>query len=466
MGIETSLQGIDFTSPNTLLIIANIILITIAFFLLARLRRSRKKRETKEPGIHQKKEQKGELAGIAEIKPEEFNLERLDLKPDFLTGAKTAESIPIIGTGAAGTGVQVPIRPWLKPVEASVPDAAEKPGIEMPERKQVPEVKAPEIKAPEVEPPVMPRLKPVEVTVPESAESPKIKAPVPEAIVPEVAALETDELELEDELPEEFVKPLKFKIPKQAGDEMKLVTEPDLPHGPVTKPVEEKVKQIPEPTLPLDLEKILKIEEEELPEEIYAPQAQETSPSVAAEAKSAEAAPAAPEVEKPVEKEKMPEEISAPAAPELMPHVEAEAKSAEAAPAAPEVEKPVEKEKMPEEISAPAAPELMPHMEAEAKSAEAPEFKFVTFEEKKPEEITAPTAPEKMPPEKEEAKSAEVPEFKFVTFEEKKPEEITAPPEVRLFTPQEKKPEGIAAPPAIDILTREETKKPKRKSLF
>src|SRR3972149_10756824 len=86
MGIE-SIAGVELTSPQILLGVAiNLILIIIAVFLLIRLKRAKKKAEPK-------KGKESELAGIADIKPGEFNLERLDIKMDALHDEKNAKPL-------------------------------------------------------------------------------------------------------------------------------------------------------------------------------------------------------------------------------------------------------------------------------------------------------------------------------------------------------------------------------------
>ena len=79
MGI--SIAGFDLTSQENLLILANLVLIIIAVFLLIRLRIANKKNEPE-------KEKKTELAGIADIKPGDFKLDRLDLNKEILQQEK------------------------------------------------------------------------------------------------------------------------------------------------------------------------------------------------------------------------------------------------------------------------------------------------------------------------------------------------------------------------------------------
>ncbi|MBU4075743.1 MAG: hypothetical protein KKI06_03385 [Euryarchaeota archaeon] len=215
MGIETYIEGIDFASPNNLLIIANVILIIIAFFLLIRLRISKKKREAKaEPEIQPKKETKGELAGIAEIKPEDFRPERFDIKSDFFAPAKPSIEVPITATETVGATSEAQEKPWMRPEEEQVPEPTE-------ETREVPEAEAPE----------------------------------------------SDELE--DELPEEFVVPRirKLNIPTLVAEKEKLEEKPAVSPEPELAPTEIEEKALEEVTLPLELGMTTSDKEEEKPEE-------------------------------------------------------------------------------------------------------------------------------------------------------------------------------------------------------
>jgi hypothetical protein len=79
MGITVA--GFDLTSEN-LLIVGNLVLIIIAVLLLIRLRIADKKNKTE-------KEKQSELAGIVDIKPEDFNMDRLDLNKEILQQEKS-----------------------------------------------------------------------------------------------------------------------------------------------------------------------------------------------------------------------------------------------------------------------------------------------------------------------------------------------------------------------------------------
>jgi len=90
------IESMDITSQNNILIITNIVLIILAIFLLVKLRKSIVKNEEEfEPGAYLKKEKETDLTGIADIKPEEFNPERFDLKKDFFTPATPTKTIPV-----------------------------------------------------------------------------------------------------------------------------------------------------------------------------------------------------------------------------------------------------------------------------------------------------------------------------------------------------------------------------------
>jgi hypothetical protein len=79
MGITVA--SFDLTLENSL-IVANLILIIIAVFLLIPLRIANKKNK-------HEKEKQTELAGIADIKPEDFKLYRLDLNKEILANSVT-----------------------------------------------------------------------------------------------------------------------------------------------------------------------------------------------------------------------------------------------------------------------------------------------------------------------------------------------------------------------------------------
>lgn len=90
------MEILDITSTNILLIIANIVLIILAVFLLFKLKKSNVKPEEEfEHGAYLKKESETDLTGIADIKPEEFNPERFDIKKDFFTLAATSKTTPV-----------------------------------------------------------------------------------------------------------------------------------------------------------------------------------------------------------------------------------------------------------------------------------------------------------------------------------------------------------------------------------
>ena len=95
------MTGIASLDVETLLYAADLVLILIAFFLLIRLRRPKKKSEPEKekPAV----ENQSGLAGIADLKPGEFNLERLEMKKQDLisAGAKPSDSGAGLNIGAA-----------------------------------------------------------------------------------------------------------------------------------------------------------------------------------------------------------------------------------------------------------------------------------------------------------------------------------------------------------------------------
>ncbi len=96
----STIAGVDLTSPEILVTIS-LILIFSAVFLLIMYKIARKKTEPKEV--------KGsELAGIVDIKPGEFNLERLDIKMDILHDEKNAKPLT-----------------WTSEPRSSIPELAE-----------------------------------------------------------------------------------------------------------------------------------------------------------------------------------------------------------------------------------------------------------------------------------------------------------------------------------------------------
>lgn len=250
IGIDMNLiEILDITSTNTLLIIANIVLIILAVFLLVKLRKSIDKHEEKfEPGDYLKKENETDLTGIADIKPEEFNPERFDLKKDFFTLATTPKTTPMemgnsaiqapatLSLDAAGTDAGL-----LKTDELELED-------ELLEEFDLSQVDSPEIPQPvkqeekhEEEFVVPPEP---EITVPETEEEKPIEKfiapPEPEIMVPET----------EEEMPEEeFVVPLEPKIT-----------------------VPEKVEEIPKEKISAPPElKLFSLDDMKKPEEISAP---------------------------------------------------------------------------------------------------------------------------------------------------------------------------------------------------
>jgi hypothetical protein len=200
IGIDMNLiESMDITSSNNLLIIANIVLIICAIFLLVKVRKSIVKHEEEfEPGAYLKKEKETDLTGIADIKPEEFNPERFDLKKDFFTPATPPKTIPV---EMGSTAMKAPATLSL------------------------------------------------------------------DAVVNDAGILETDELEFEDELPEEFA--------------LFQVDSPEIP-----QPVKQEEKAEEEFVVPPEL-KLFSLEDKKKPEENTAPPTPEvkTMPPVKEEVK-------------------------------------------------------------------------------------------------------------------------------------------------------------------------------------
>ncbi len=239
------IESLDITSTNILLIIANIVLIILAIFLLFKLRKSIAKHEDEfEPGPFPNKENETDLTGIADIKPEEFNPERFDLNKDFFAPATTPKTIP----------------------------------IEM-------------------------RSSPIQAPVTLSMDS----------LVNDAGMLKTDELELEDELLEEFESPSDVEIPAHDKEEEKAEEEFRVPHEP-----EITVPAITVPEMEEDKQN------EEMPEEIFAVPEINIEP-IKENVKIAEKLAAPPEHKLfKLDEKKKPEEISAPASTELLTQGKAE----------------------------------------------------------------------------------------------------------------------------------------------
>ncbi len=428
MGIETLIG--ELISPNNLLILANIILIFIAFLLLIGLRKSRKKPETSvKPDIQPKKEKESELSGIADIKPEEFIAEKFEQKKDVLAAATPPESAPRQGIESFSTAMKALVEPLMKPEDAKVPEAAV-------EARKVPEKSA-------------------------FIEPEKYEEPGPEV-------MEIDEFELEDELPEIFEAPSELEIPLPVKEEDKPAEKPDVspPEPEVKPPVKEEEIPPEEFTLPLELFS-------KKPEKVVE--------------KAEEVVEAEPEIPPIVtEMDKLVEAFTAPPELEITKQAVEEVKSEEVVEAPPESDiiKPVvEKEKVPEAPIPPHAPELetFKHEAEEEKAPEAvtapPEIKLFSFDskEKKPEVIAAPPEPEIIKPVVEEEKVPEAPIpppapelkiFKHEAEEEKKPEAMPATPEI-LTAEKTEEPatvtEGLSGEPAAP---EPKEKKAKRKSLF
>lgn len=405
MGIETYME---FT-PNNLLILANIILIFIAFLLLIGLRKSKKKPETS-VAIQPKKEKISELSGISDIKPEEFKSQKFDLKKDVLSAPTPPETVSRQGIESLSTAMKALVEPLLKPEDVEVTKA--------------------------------------EGEISEVHDNSMLKHTDKLEEV-ESKVLEIDEFELEDELPEMFESPSELEIPPPVKEEEKIaekpVEAPSITPEPEVKP-HVKEKEIPpqELTLPLELstmtEKVVE--------------------------KTAEVVEVPPEPEKPsvvTAVDKLVEAFTKPPEPEITKTAVEEEKVAEAPSTTNEPEFKVfkfdmEEEKKPEVVEAPTEPEFkLFKFEKEPEAVTAPpEVKLFPFdkEEKKPEAIAAP------------------PEVKLfpLDMEEKKPEVIAVPASPDVLTAETTEKPATAAvtesPPGEPSVPEHGEKKAKRKSLF
>ena len=298
----------------------------------------------------------------------------------------------------------------------------------------------------------------------------------------------TDELELEDELPEEFslsqVENIEIPQPVKQEDKAKerLAVSSELN---IMEPV--KIDSI----VPPEPEKTLPKTEEVKPEEKFEVTELEI-PAIEIEGDKAEeefVVPAEPLIPVPVKVEEKPmEKISA--LPELKLSTLDDKKKPEeefVAPIEPEIPVPEKEEVKPKEkFVVPSEPVITIPVKAEEKPIEKisspPELKLFSLDDKKKpeEEFVAPIEPEITVPEKEEVKSIEksvVPSEPVITVpvkaEEKPIEKISAPPELKLFSlDDKKKPEEISASTSTELLTLEKAeeqkvkKASKRKSLF
>jgi len=182
----------------------------MAVFLLVKLRKSIAKPEEEfEHGAYLKKESETDLTGIADIKPEEFNPERFDLKKDFFTLATTPKTTPMeMGSSAAPATLSLDAvgndAGLIKTDELELED-------ELLEEFDLSQVDSPEIPQPvkQEEKPEEEFVVPLEpkITIPETEEEkPKVDfvvPPEPEITVPE---------KVEEKPDVDFVVPLEFKL--------------------------------------------------------------------------------------------------------------------------------------------------------------------------------------------------------------------------------------------------------------
>lgn len=249
------IESLDITSTNILLIIANIVLIVLAVFLLVKLRKSIAKPEEEfEHGAYLKKESETDFTGIADIKQEEFNPERFDLKKDFFTLTTTPKTTPMeMGRSAS------PATPSLDAVgnDAELLKTDE---LEL-EDELIEEFTLSQIESPEIPQPVKQEEKVEEkpkeefvvppeheIAVPDKVEEkPKVDFVVP--LEPEIAVPEKAEEKPEEKPEEEFIVPL----------------EPEIA---VPATVEEKPKE--NISAPPEF-KLFSLDEKKKPEEISAP---------------------------------------------------------------------------------------------------------------------------------------------------------------------------------------------------
>ncbi|MDD5615761.1 MAG: hypothetical protein PHH85_06115, partial [Candidatus Methanoperedens sp.] len=277
------IENLDITSTNNLLIIANIVLIILAIFLLVKLRKSIVKHEKEfEPDAYPKKENETDLTGIANIKPEEFNPERFDLNKNFLTTATTPKSIPV---EMGSNSMQAPDALSL----GAVANDAGILGTDELEDELLEEFDLSKVDSPEIPQPV----KQEEKTKEESAIPPEPKITVPEKEEKKTKVEFAVPLEPEITIPEtkeeirkvEFVVTPEPKITIPEKEEKKTKVEFAVPPEPkITVPetkIEFAVPLEPEITIPEKAEEKTKVEFAVPPEpKITIPEKAEEKPVV------------------------------------------------------------------------------------------------------------------------------------------------------------------------------------------
>ncbi len=139
MGIN-SIVAVNLTSLEILLGTANLLLILIAVFLLIRIKRLEKKDE--------QKEKRSELTGIADIKPEEFKLERFEINKNILQHEKNGAEQPVSGLPEINQA-EILLMDSLK-LEDDLPEepqimtmGIEEPEVKQPEAPVIPEFSIP-----------------------------------------------------------------------------------------------------------------------------------------------------------------------------------------------------------------------------------------------------------------------------------------------------------------------------------
>ena len=225
------IESLDITSTNILLIIANIVLIILAIFLLFKLRKSIAKHDEEfEPGPFTNKENETDLTGIADIKPEEFNPERFDLNKDFFTPATTPKTISM---EIRSTPIQAPS---TLSMDAVVNDA----GILKTDDLELEDKLEDELE--EFAVPSEPEI-PAHDKEEDTAEEEFMVPPEPEITVPAITVPEMEEDKDKDEKPEEKVSvPSEPEIPAHDKEEDSAEEDFIVPEINIIPPVKEDVK--------------------------------------------------------------------------------------------------------------------------------------------------------------------------------------------------------------------------------
>ena len=221
------IESLDITSTNILLIIANIVLIILAIFLLFKLRKSIAKHDEEfEPGPFTNKENETDLTGIADIKPEEFNPERFDINKDFFTPVTTPKTISM---EIRSTPIQAPS---TLSMDAVVNDAGILKTDDLELEDELEEFAVPS--EPEI---------PAHDKEEDTAEEEFMVPPEPEITVPAITVPEMEEDKDKDEKPEEKVSvPSEPEIPAHDKEEDSAEEDFIVPEINIIPPVKEDVK--------------------------------------------------------------------------------------------------------------------------------------------------------------------------------------------------------------------------------